>query len=140
MNTGALQFGPDTIAVAGQRNTVPTSYAYAPTSYGVQTTGVPQVSPQQPPFIGQGNGGGASLGVEGVGGYGTAGNNAVMTATAARNPHSLKVSPVWWAVIFLIVGLLMLNGVSWRKTTLESAEEHATLGTVSEGAAERADA
>jgi len=128
--------GSQSIVVNGQRVDTPTSFMYNPTSYGVQTTGVPQVSPTAPPYIGGGSAVGA--GAEGVGGYGTAGNNQQMTAIAAANPHSLKVSPVWWAVISLIVGLVLLNAIHWRRTTLEGASESAHVGAASESASEAA--
>lgn len=135
-----MALGSQTDVINGQRFSTPTNYQYAPNQYGPQTTGVPQVSPQQPPFIGAYNGGGGGLSgaMEGVGGYGTSGNNAMATQIAANNPHNLKVSPVWWVVIFFVGGLLMLNGVHWRKTTLEGATEHAHAGTVTESASESA--
>lgn len=135
-----MSLGATTQIVDGQRNTFPSSYAFFPTQYGPQTTGVPQVSPTMPPFIGAANGGGSSLGVgagaEGVGGYGTAGNNAMVTATAAAHPHNLKTSPVWWAVASLIVGLVLLNAVHWRKTTLESFDAHGNAGAARADASE----
>lgn len=116
--------GSQTNVVDGQRFALPTSFQYAPTSYGQQTTAVPQVSPTMPPFIGAGNGAGASMGVnEDVDGYGTAGNNALVTQIANDHPHSLKVSPVWWAVGALVVGLVLLRAVHWRKTVLEGGAE-----------------
>ena len=131
--------GPQTMVVDGQRFSFPSHFQYAPTQYGPQTTGVPQVSPTMPPFIGAANGGYAAPGaMEGVGGYGTAGNNALMTQVAAEHPHNLKVSPVWWAVGALLVGLTLLKGVHWRNTTLEGFEERGNVGPVSEAAGERA--
>ena len=136
-----MSLGQGTQVVDGQRNTFPTMASYQPQGYGPQTTGVPQVSPTMPPFIGQANGassGSAAFGLEGVGGYGTAANNTTVTATAAANPHSLKVSPVWWAVIFLVVGLLLLKGINWRETTLEHFTESGAAGPVRESASESA--
>lgn len=131
-------FGPQTGLVDGQRNVFPSHYQYAPQSYGPQTTGVPNVSPTMPPFIGAANSAGSSLGagMEGVGGYGTSGNNALVTQIAADNPHNLKVSPVWWAVAALLVGLVLLKGVHWR--SLEEGGEHVTLLGVKENASESA--
>lgn len=123
-----MALGSQSVVVNGQRVDTPTTYSYNPTSYGTQTTGVPQVSPTVPPYIG-GGGVSASGSVEGVGGYGTAGNNQQVTAIAAANPHNLKVSPVWWAVILMLLGLWILNAVHWRKTILEGKE------TASAGAA-----
>lgn len=129
-----MSSGSNTFTVDGQRTTLPVSEAFAPTSYGPQTTAVPMTSPSMPPFIGAGP---ASSGAMiGVGGYGTSDNNALVTATAAANPHNLRVSPVWWAVGLLIGGLLVLNGVHWRRVTLEGASEHAHVGAVTESASE----
>lgn len=134
-----MSLGSETFVINGQRFNQPTSSQFSPSQYGPQTTGIPQVSPTQPPFIGQANGGASSLGgMEGVGGYGTSGNNALVTATAANNPHSLKVSPVWPAMICLVVGLLLLRAVHWRKTTLEGIREDGHVGPASESASESA--
>lgn len=133
-----MSLGSDTSVVNGQRFAFPTHDAYAPASYGPQTTGVPQVSPTMPPYLGGAGGVTASGAAEGVNGYGTAGNNQQVTAIAAANPYSLKVSPVWWAVGGLVGGLLLLNGIHWRRTTLEGASEHGHLGAVSESASESA--
>jgi hypothetical protein len=132
-----MSLGSDTFVINGQRFSQPTGAQYSPTQYGPQTTGIPQVSPTQPPFIGAANGGASSLGgMEGVGGYGTSGNNSLVTATAANNPHNLKVSPAWPAVICLVVGLLLLKAVHWRKTTLEGFDERGNVGEARESAAE----
>ena len=134
-----MSLGQGTQVVDGQRNTFPTLASYQPTGYGPQTTGVPQVSPTMPPFIGAANsatGGGAAFGLEGIGGYGTAANNSTVTAVANANPHNLKVSPVWWAVVFLIVGLLLLKGINWRETTLEHFTESGNAGPATESASE----
>lgn len=133
-----MSLGSQTSVVNGQRVDTPVWDQYSPQGYGPQTTGVPNVSPTMPPFIGSANTQGFSgTGVaEGVGGYGTAGNNSLTTAIANNNPNNLKVSPVWWAVGLLVAGLLLLNAVSWRKVTLEGAEEHAHVGAVSERAEE----
>lgn len=135
-----MSLGSQTQVVDGQRNTFPTSFQYAPNSWGPETTGVPQVSPTMPPFISSANtaGGSSAFGLEGVGGYGTAGNNGTVTAVANANPFNLKVSPLVWAIAFLIVGLLLLKGVHWRETTLEGFEERGHAGPVEESAEERA--
>lgn len=136
-----MPLGSQTLVVDGQRNLFPSSYAFAPTQYGPQTTGVPNVSPTNPPFIGANNGGGSTQygsGMAGVGGYGTSDNNLMVTQTANQNPHNWKVSPVWWAVAFGIIGIVALNGIHWRKTTLEGVQEHAHVGAVSEAGSEEA--
>lgn len=128
--------GSDTGVVNGQRFTFPTADSFNPFAWGPQTTGVPNVSPSMPPFIGGvGSVGGGAV-AEGVGGYGTAANNTQVTALAAANPHNPKVSPTWWVVILLLLGLLLLKGVHWRETTLEGAEEHGHAGPFEERAAE----
>lgn len=133
-----MSLGQGTAVIDGQRNTFPTSYAYAPSGFGPQTTGVPLVSPSMPPFLGGGAGSGSGPGgaLEGVGGYGTAGNNQTVTAIANQNPFNLKVSPVLWAVGLLVIGTLLINGIHWRRVTLEGAEEHGHIGDVQESASE----
>jgi hypothetical protein len=134
-----MSLGQGTQVVDGQRNVFPTYAAYGPVGYGPSTTGVPQVSPTMPPFIGGANTGGASsspFGLEGVGGYGTAGNNATVAQVASNNPHNLTVSPVWWAVVMLVVGLLLLKGINWRETTLEHFTESGSAGPAKENAGE----
>jgi len=127
--------GSQTIVTNGQRFDTPTLFQFAPASYGQQTTGVPNVSPQVPPFVGGGGMVGSS-GVENIGGYGTAGNNAQVTAIASAHPYSLKVSPVWWAVILLLGSLILLKGIHWRETTLEGFEERGHAGPARESAEE----
>jgi hypothetical protein len=121
-------FGADTYAANGVRFTGPTSDMFHPQSFGQQTTGVPQVSPTMPPYLGAGyggavnaqgaaptgGGGGSVTDGENVDGYGTAGNNATVTQVAADNPLHLKVSPLWWTIGALIVGLILLRLVHWR--------------------------
>lgn len=120
--------GAQTVLVNGTRFTQPNVYAYAPVGYGPQTTGVPSTVPQQPPAIG-----GAAGGTIGSGGVSAA------TAQAAANPHSLRWSPLWWAVIFLILSVLLLKGVHWRDTVLVGAEERAEAGPLRERAEAEAD-
>lgn len=134
-----MSLGSDTGVVNGQRFSFPTSASFNPASYGPQTTGVPNVSPSMPPFIGSANtagGSGGAYGQEGVGGYGTAGNNALVAGTANANPHNWKVSPVWWAIVLLLGGLVALKGIHWRDTILESGSEHGRLGAAEEHAEE----
>lgn len=134
-----MSLGSQTQVVDGQRNTFPTAFQYSPTGYGPQTTGVPNVSPTMPPFIGAantGSGQGSAFGLEGVGGYGTAANNSTVTSIANANPHNLKVSPTWWAVIFLVVGLFLLKAIHWRETTLEGLSETGHAGPARENAGE----
>jgi hypothetical protein len=133
-----MSLGSGTQVVDGQRNLFPPLAAFSPTQYGPQSTGVPQVSPTMPPFIGAANGSGSALGagMEGVGGYGTAGNNALTTQIAAENPHNLKVSPTWWAVGALVVGLALLKGVHWR--SLEGVEERGHVAGAHESVSEAA--
>jgi hypothetical protein len=129
-----VSLGPNTLAENGSRFTVPTWAAYAPTGYGQETVGVPNVSPTMPPFMGSGGGTAAPGGsVNGVGGYGTASNNTLTTSIANANSHNWKVSPVWWAIVALIVGLVLLKSVHWRDTILEG-EESGRAGPVRERA------
>jgi hypothetical protein len=128
-----MALGSQTSVVNGQRVDTPTSWQFNPSSYGVQTTGVPQVSPTMPPYMGGGGGVAAMGGAEGVGGYGTAGNNQQTTAIAAAHPWNAKVSPVVWAVGALIGGLVLLDAIHWRKTILEGSES-GTVGAAREEA------
>jgi hypothetical protein len=133
-----MALGADTGVVNGQRFTFPTAAGYNPISWGPQTSGVPQVSPSMPPFIGGTGSVGGNAVAEGVGGYGTAANNTTVTGVANANPWNAKVSPVWWAIVFMVVGLLLLKGTSWRETTLEGFEERAHVGPAREAASEEA--
>lgn len=128
-----MSLGSDTGVVNGQRFTFPTTASYQPIAYGPQTTGVPNVSPTIPPFFG-GTPSTNALGVETVGGYGTAGNNAVATSVAAANPFNLKASAVLWAVGGLLLSIVLLKGIHWRETTLGSFEESGRAGSISERA------
>lgn len=131
--------GSQTQIINGQRVDTPTLFQFAPTSYGQQSTGVPNVSPSIPPFIGAGGGGGGAYGGGStVGGYGTADNNAQVTAIARAHPYSLKVSPALWAVGLLLFSLILLKGIHWRETTLEGFDERAHAGPVRESASESA--
>jgi hypothetical protein len=85
-----------------------------------------------PPFMGQG-GSSPSGAVSNVGGYGTADNNTLTTSIAGNNAHNWKVSPVWWAILALLVGLTLLKAVHWRETILEG-DEHARAGPIAERA------
>jgi hypothetical protein len=129
-----VSLNSETVVVNGQRFTTPTWAAYSPSGYGPSTTGVPQVSPSMPPFLGGSPTNNAM--VESVGGYGTAGNNALATSVAASNPWNLRVSPVLWAVFGLLLAIFLLRHVHWRDTILEGAEEHAVFGPASERASE----
>lgn len=125
--------GQGTVIVDGQRTTGPTSAAFVPPSYGIQTTGVPNVSPIIPPYAGGTTGGAwgsaGGVGFNSVNGYGTADNNAAQAAAAADNPHSFRLSPVWWAVIALVGGVLCLQAVSWHETI----EAHGSAGPAHAG-------
>jgi hypothetical protein len=122
-----VSLGAQTVVVNGQRFQVPTTAAYNPQGYGPQTTGAPSTVPQAPPAIGAAGGTISSVGLS---------QNA---AQAAAQPHSLKWSPVWWAVIFLVLSLILLKGVHWRETMLVGAEERAEAGPFTERAEARVD-
>ena len=112
--------GPGTQVIDGQRFALPQGSAFFPTAFGPQTTGVPQVSPTMPPFLGGSSSGSGSLAA--VNGYGTADNNSMVTSIAAMHPFNWKVSPVLWAVIGLVVSILLIQKIHWRKTILEGEE------------------
>ncbi len=123
-----------TTVVNGNRFAVPAMSQWFPTGYGPQTTGVPQVSPTMPPFLG-GSPVNNSM-ISEVGGYGTADNNALMTQVAANNPWSLRHSPVIWAVLGLLVSLWLLRAIHWRET-IEEGKASGRLGPLSAEAGEK---
>ena len=129
-----MSLGSDTGVVNGQRFTFPTTASYAPISYGPTTSGVPNVSPTMPPFFGGAPTATSGLGLETVGGYGTAGNNSIAAQTARAKPFSIKTSPVLWAIGGLIGALVLLKAIHWRDTTLGGFEEHGNVGSVRESA------
>lgn len=129
-----MSLGADTVVVNGQRFTTPTWDSYAPTGYGPSTTGVPQVSPSMPPYLGGSPTNNSML--EQVGGYGTAGNNALAASVAQANPWSPRHSPVIFAVVGLLLAIFLLRHVHWRDTILEGAREEGELGPLREGAHE----
>jgi hypothetical protein len=133
-----VPLGADTAVINGQRFTFPTAASYNPPNWGPTTSGVPIVTPSMPPFAGGGAGSVAGAGAEGVGGYGTAANNTAVTSVANQNPHNYKVSPVWWAIGALLIGLFLLRHVHWRESILEGAREEVHVGTAREEASEEA--
>lgn len=120
MFTKSSSLGADSVVVNGQLVPTPTPAAYMPQGYGPQTMGVPNVAPAYPPYLGAPMS--TAPGSEAVGGYGTAGNNAMGTAMANAHPWNPRVSAVPWAVGGLIVSLLLLKAVHWRETILEGRE------------------
>lgn len=133
-----MPFGQGTFLVDGQRTTLPPAAAYAPMNFGVQTSGVPTVSPTVPPVMGIGTVGGVQSGsgmaYNSVGEYGTADNNSAATAEAAAHPFSLRSSPVLWAVGLLVTGLVLLQVINWHETIDESG----SVGGAHERASESA--
>lgn len=114
-----MALGAGTAVINGQRFDLPQSSAWFPQGFGPQTTGVPQHSPTMPPFLGGAPGGGGASGAwTSVNGYGTADNNSTVTAIAAAHPFSMKASPTLWAVFGLILALVLLQKIHWRKTIL----------------------
>lgn len=131
-----MAINANTLVVDGQRFSVPNNNAYNPVGYGqlVQMQPVRQLN--QPPMVGVG-GGSAGQGVMGtdvVGGYGTAGNNAAATIKANLNPWSIKDSPVIWAIFGLIISVIGLSAIHWRKTALAGASENLHVGEAKESA------
>ena len=129
-NNNGGPLGPGTQVIDGQRFALPQGSAFFPTAFGPQTVGVPQVSPTMPAFLGGSASGG---GMSDVNGYGTADNNTMVTSIASMHPFNWKVSPVLWAVIGLVVSILLIQKIHWRKTILEG-EEHIGLGGAREEA------
>lgn len=133
MRTSSL--GADSQIVNSQLVDTPSISAYAPFGFGPQTVGVPNVSPSLPPYMTGSPLGtaGGSAGGSSVGGYGTADNNAMVAGIANAHPWSLKVSPVLYAVVGLVVSLVLLKSIHWRETIIEG-EERAHVGPAREEA------
>jgi hypothetical protein len=92
-----------TDVVAGQRVALRLADAYNPVGYGPVTNAVPNRVAQVPPML-------AAAGI------GTAGDtsNVNAAAAAAQSPWDWRVSPVPWAIVFIVGGLLLLRFVHWR--------------------------
>lgn len=132
-----MALGPDTQAVNDQLLPFPSHYAWNPQGYGPTTTGVPNVTPAYPPYMGgPGTPTSTAPGSESVGGYGTAGNNNLVAMQGNAHPWSFKVSPTPWVVLGLVGSLLLLKKVHWRETMLESGDERLGLGPAKENASE----
>lgn len=115
--------GYGSYVVNGDRTALQTRAAYAPQSYGPSLASVPVSGPNIPPALGAAS---VASGVYGqaetpagyvdiVGNYGTADNNGLATAIAAGNPWSFRDSPVLPALLFLVLGLVGLRIIHWRK-------------------------
>lgn len=109
-----------TAVVNGQRITAPTGDAYNPVGFGQLVQMQPVQNINVPPMVGGGTGGmgGAVTGQDVVGGYGTSSLNSAAVLDANQNPWSLRASPVLWALGGLVLSLVLLKAVHWRKTTL----------------------
>jgi hypothetical protein len=110
-----VALGPSSAVIDGQRFALPTRYAYQPSSWGPQTSTVPNASPTIPPsFAAMGAAQGPVVSTPGA--YGTADSNSALAATAAANPFSLKLSPTLWAVILLLGSIFLLGKIHWSPT------------------------
>ncbi len=101
-----------TLAVDGKQVPVYTRPGIVPARWAQQTT-----------IAGRGQGDGPTIARGGDGaGYGYSGNasggsgivNGDQAAEAGADPFNPQKSPVVWAMIFLVVGLLGLRYVHWR--------------------------
>ncbi len=102
-----------TLAVNGKQQPVFTSPGLKPPRWASQTT-----------IAGRGQGAGPTIARAGDGaGFGYNGNglasgggvvNGDQAAAAAADPFNPQSSPVIWAMLFLVVGLLGLRYVHWR--------------------------
>lgn len=126
-----MALGPQTRVVDGQRFSGPTATDYAPVGFGQLVQPQPISNVNFPPMV-TGSPSGSSAMTESVGGYGTAGQNVIATAQAAAHPFGLRESPLWWAIIGLIVSIVGLSVVHWRKTTLAGGRENLHVGSASE--------
>lgn len=91
-------------SVNGQLVGFQTASAYAPVNYGTGLRAVPAVSPVNIP---------PSASYPSVPALSAAAGNP--RQGAGTNALNLKESPALWAVLFLVVGFLLLRHVHWRK-------------------------
>lgn len=124
---GRLGYG--TVIENGTRIPVQTQAAYAPLGYGPIMAQVPSSQPNVPPGLSYS--GGAAAPMYGKAGptsagatsgsyadstsYGTAENNDLATAIAGSDPFSFRDSPVLPAILMLLVGLIGLRVIHWRR-------------------------
>lgn len=127
-----MALGPSTQVINGTRFDLSSREAWFPRGWGPQTAGVPQISPTMPPFLGGSPYASSSIYAT-ASGMGTAENNNAATQIAAAHPFNWKVSPLLWAVIGLVVALLLIQKIHWRKTIL-AGEERVGVGRESEEA------
>jgi hypothetical protein len=107
-------FGYGSDAINGQLVGMRTSDAYSPRTYGpVVNVGTAAVS-AVPPSLGAGGG---TIN----GGYTAEGDslasgaaNVAHAQAAGRMPFDMAISPLPWAIIFLVVGLVGLRVIHWR--------------------------
>lgn len=119
-----MAIGYGSVAVNDQLVPLPVQSAYNPWSFGPTYTG-PAFWPRQgvynvPPIITPGSvaaASGASVpfgGASGVTHDGMPSPTMPSQTSPTGNPHSPKYSPVWWAVGFLAIGLLMLHHIHYK--------------------------
>ena len=99
IRTGRGFLGPDSDVIIGQLVPIQSAEVRAPVGYVSIAQRVPNITPTVPPMINSGVGGATST------------DTSVM---AIANPWSLFHSPLPWAIIFLVVGLLGLRVIHWR--------------------------
>jgi hypothetical protein len=92
--------GPDSDVINGQLLPIQSREVRFPIGYIAVAQRVPNITPTVPPQMGSGSVGGAT--------------SIDSAAVAAANPWSLMHSPLPWAIIFLVVGLLGLRFIHWR--------------------------
>lgn len=117
-----MGLGPQTAVIDGNRVSVPTYNAFNPVGYSQSVQIQPVHALGTPPMAGAAGGTGVTGYPEGVGGYGTSGNNLLNAQVAGNNPWNLRVSPTPWAIIGLILAVFLMASVHWRKTVLEGDE------------------
>lgn len=104
-------FGPNTQVINGQLVPLMSQDQWSPVAYGPipGRTGSPAPVPTLPPIVG----GSSGYGAPHIMGGGNTANDAV-AGMAGERPFDLRLSPLPWALGFLILGLLGLRWVHWR--------------------------
>lgn len=103
--------GPNTDVVNGQMVALQNRDAYYPIAFGPvpgqasQPAPVPTIPPAYSSFAGVYSSGGSPA---------AGGGTGVTQAAAVSAPFNFKLSPLPWAIIFLVGGLLGLRYIHWR--------------------------
>jgi hypothetical protein len=112
---GAVKVGVDSVALPGQLIATPPTVTVSPYSFQQTGQGVQFPPPSTPPTMGSISATGGPSPVMSVGGYSTAASRGAAAAIAGAKPFSVKHSAVVPALGMLIVGLVLMWWIFWKK-------------------------